>query len=97
MRAGDEARFAADLNDCCQRVAAGESLDVCLAAYPPEDRAELARLVALTEPLRRLVEDPPPSFVARLERRLLAELETGRRERLSGAGLPGRRHRQASP
>ncbi len=39
----NDTRFAEILDECCERVRAGEPLERCLATYPAEYRDELAR------------------------------------------------------
>jgi hypothetical protein len=69
-----EERFEAALEECCQRVQNGESLEHCLAGYPADYAEELRKLVPLVTPLSRLGRDPSPEFAARLEQDLLTRM-----------------------
>ena len=79
-----DSRFASALEACAQRVRHGESLELSLADYPAEYRAELARLVPLSTQVGALAGDPSPAFQARLEQRLLDALEETQRARRVG-------------
>lgn len=70
----DDAPFAAALEDCVNRVRAGEPLTVCLQRYPESYREELGRLAATGIEVARLARDPSPAFVGRLEARLRSEI-----------------------
>ncbi len=81
---GEEQRRAAAVEDCCRRVRQGESLESCLAGYPPQYREELARLVPLSGRLAKLAGNPSPEFQARLQRRILEEVAEARQCRSRG-------------
>ncbi|GEM_PF-6947244 len=77
------AAFERALEDCLQRVQAGEALDACLAAYPAELRPALADLLQAALRVRALPSAPSAAFQGRLEARLRAAV-VGRRERGHG-------------
>ena len=79
----NDTRFAQVLDECCQRVRRGESLEHCLRDYPEPYREELRRLVPLAARVGMLARDPSPEFQARLEQRLLDGVDAAR------AGRPG--------
>ncbi len=83
-----DARFDAALEECCRRVQRGEILEHCLADYPVEYHEELSRLVPLAGVLSQVRRDPSPEFQARLEQRLLAEVDKARKAQR--VGLPTR-------
>jgi hypothetical protein len=91
MREG-EAGFGAALDDCVRRLRAGEPLERCLADYPADHRAEIARLAPLAARVAGLASDPAPAFQERLEARLRAAVEVERqvRRRSPRPGLLGR-------
>lgn len=70
MRRSTGPTLAEALDECCRRVAAGESPEACFPDFPTAYREELARLIPLAAPLRGLGRDPAPDYVARLEARL---------------------------
>ena len=72
------------LEECRQRLARGESIDGCLAAYPAH-AAELARLLPIATRAQALARDPDPA-AAHLARRRF-------RDRVSAA----RKSKQSSP
>lgn len=71
-------QFEAVLDECCTRVSRGEPLERCLQEYPEEYREELRRLAPLAPRLGALPRDPSPSFEARLQQRLLREVDSAR-------------------
>ena len=91
MSLEEDARFAAILDECCQRVGRGEQLERCLSGYPAEYWEELARLVPVAARVGVLARDPSPEFQARLEQRLLTSLNDVRgRQRTGVAARIGR-------
>lgn len=79
----NDGRFAEILDECCGRVRGGEPLDRCLADYPAEYREELRRLVPVAGQVSLLAQDPSPEFQAKLEARLLSEVDETRRSQHS--------------
>ncbi len=77
MKAGSEAA----LDDVLRRLEAGEPLDDCLTAYPPERAAELRAAVELAQALAglRVAPAPAPEAVAMQRARFLAQAAEYRR------------------
>lgn len=90
MAMEDDERFAATLDECCRRLQRGEPIAACLADYPAEYRAELARLAPLAAQVGELRRDPSPQFQTSLEQRLLAAVERQRTARQAPNGWLGR-------
>src|SRR5687768_6823685 len=69
------------LEECRARLETGEPLEECLTDFPAAYHDELRRLLALVPRLGSLQRDPSPAFQARLERRLLAQVDAERAAR----------------
>src|SRR6185437_13736855 len=69
------------LEECRQRMARGETIDSCLAAYPAHG-AELARLLPIVARARLLTSDPDPVYVDRARQRFARNLAAARDQRL---------------
>jgi hypothetical protein len=61
-------RFEDVLEDCRQRLARGEPIEQCLAAYPTQ-REQLRELLPLLTPLRELAPAPDPKYAHTARRR----------------------------
>ena len=65
------------LEECRRRLARGESVERCLAAYPAH-ATELAALLPLAVRAQQLARDPHPAFAAAARRRFGAAVDVAR-------------------
>ncbi len=76
------------LEQCRQRLARGETIDSCLAAYPTH-AAELTRLLPIVTRAQALATDPNPAFSARARQRFASRVATARADRQRAAWSRG--------
>jgi Domain of unknown function (DUF5667) len=72
------------LDECRLRLARGESIERCLAAYPAH-AAELAALLPVVARAQRLARDPDPAYAAAARRRFGAAVDAARAARGTSA------------
>lgn len=75
------------LEDCRVRLARGETIDGCLAAYPAR-ASELAELLPTVVRARALAHEPDPSFSEAARRRFLATIAAARASQTSSRAAP---------
>ena len=68
------------IEECRARLARGETIESCLAAYPAQ-RVELARLLPAMARARLLAVDPDPGFADRARQRFARKLDAARQQR----------------
>jgi hypothetical protein len=75
------------LEECRQRMARGETIESCLAAYPAH-ADELSRLLPIAVRLRSLARDPDVAYVDAARRRFAAHLAAARARRPATSRAP---------
>ncbi|MGH2461414.1 MAG: DUF5667 domain-containing protein, partial [Chloroflexota bacterium] len=68
------------VEECRRRLARGETIEICLAAYPSHG-AELARLLPIAARARSLARGPDPTFAELARRRFARDLAAARDRR----------------